>query len=102
MCVDSCCRICVHHNITKGSSCSSILTYSIRKLSTGFATAVFTTCLLITIKATSKTTAAGSIRLIFAQSLWANADDCLSLNPLGRIEGGDSIIESCHIADVCL
>src|SRR5215469_11514666 len=30
-----------------------------------------------------------------------NADDCLSLDPLGRVEGGDGIFEGSHFADVC-
>src|SRR5262247_4008653 len=30
-----------------------------------------------------------------------NADDRLSLDPFGRVEGGDSIIEGSHFADVC-
>src|SRR5499426_4141795 len=30
-----------------------------------------------------------------------NADDRLSLDPFGRVEGGDSIIEGSHLADVC-
>src|SRR3977135_122753 len=30
-----------------------------------------------------------------------NADDRLSLNPLGRVEGGDGIVEGSHLADVC-
>src|SRR5213595_2416108 len=30
-----------------------------------------------------------------------NADDCLSLDPLGRIEGGNRIVEGSHVADVC-
>src|SRR3977135_2641607 len=30
-----------------------------------------------------------------------NADDRLSLNPLGRVEGGDGIVEGSHVADVC-
>src|SRR5262250_2158962 len=30
-----------------------------------------------------------------------NADDRLSLDPLGRVEGGDRIVEGGHVADVC-
>src|SRR5436305_14335308 len=30
-----------------------------------------------------------------------NADDRLSLDPLGRVEGGNRIVEGCHLADVC-
>src|SRR5215467_1685503 len=30
-----------------------------------------------------------------------NADDRLSLNPLGWVEGGDGIVEGSHFADVC-
>src|SRR5215469_12268704 len=30
-----------------------------------------------------------------------NADDRLSLDPLGRVEGGDGIVEVSHLADVC-
>src|SRR5262249_52358586 len=30
-----------------------------------------------------------------------NADDCLSLDPFGRVEGGDGIVEVSHFADVC-
>src|SRR3954453_5174219 len=30
-----------------------------------------------------------------------NADDRLSLDPLGRVEGGDRIVEGSHVADVC-
>src|SRR3954463_8960434 len=30
-----------------------------------------------------------------------NADDRLSLDPLGRVEGGNRIVESSHVADVC-
>jgi hypothetical protein len=30
-----------------------------------------------------------------------NADDRLSFNPLGRVEGGDGIVEGSHLADVC-
>jgi hypothetical protein len=30
-----------------------------------------------------------------------NADDCLSLDPFGPVEGGDGIVEGSHFADVC-
>src|ERR1041385_1735716 len=30
-----------------------------------------------------------------------NVDDCLSLDPLGPVEGGNRILEGSHIADVC-
>src|SRR5438067_11044410 len=30
-----------------------------------------------------------------------NADDRLSLDPLGRVEGGNGIVEGSHVADVC-
>src|SRR6266540_1708322 len=30
-----------------------------------------------------------------------NADDRLSLDPLGRVEGGNRIVEGSHVADVC-
>jgi hypothetical protein len=30
-----------------------------------------------------------------------NADDRLSLDPLGPIEGGNGIVEGSHVADVC-
>src|SRR5262249_12774363 len=30
-----------------------------------------------------------------------NADDRLSLDPFGRVEGGDGIVEGSHVADVC-
>src|SRR3954465_13857225 len=30
-----------------------------------------------------------------------NADDRLSLDPLGRIEGGNRIVEGSHVTDVC-
>src|SRR5512143_1649302 len=30
-----------------------------------------------------------------------NADDPLSLDPLGRVEGGNRIVEGSHVADVC-
>jgi hypothetical protein len=30
-----------------------------------------------------------------------NADDRLSLDPFGRVEGGDGIVEGSHLTDVC-
>src|SRR5262252_6670816 len=30
-----------------------------------------------------------------------NADDRLSLDPLGRVESGNRIVEGSHVADVC-
>src|SRR5438045_9605271 len=30
-----------------------------------------------------------------------NADDRLSLDPLGRVEGGNRIVEGSHVADLC-
>src|SRR5260370_5177400 len=30
-----------------------------------------------------------------------NVDDRLSLDPLGRVEGGNRIVEGSHVADVC-
>src|SRR5262249_59758841 len=30
-----------------------------------------------------------------------NADDRLSLDPLGRVEGGNRIVEGSHVADIC-
>ena len=30
-----------------------------------------------------------------------NADDRLSLDPLGPVEGGNRIVEGSHVADVC-
>src|SRR5947207_2654327 len=30
-----------------------------------------------------------------------NADDRLSLDPFGRVEGGDGMIEGSHVADIC-
>src|SRR5260370_32925594 len=30
-----------------------------------------------------------------------DADDRLSLDPLGRVEGGNRIVEGSHVADVC-
>ena len=35
-----------------------------------------------------------------AEALGANADDCLSLASLSRVEGGDGVIEGRDIADV--
>src|SRR6266481_3017805 len=35
------------------------------------------------------------------ESLRTNADDRLSLDPFGRVEGGDGIVEGSHVADVC-
>ena len=41
----------------------------------------------------------------FNSTGWAlyghNADDRLSLGPLGRVEGGNRIVEGSHDADVC-
>lgn len=34
--------------------------------------------------------------------LRTNADDRLSLDPIGGIEGGNSVIEGRNLADVCL
>src|SRR5215212_5274416 len=39
-------------------------------------------------------------RLGVPESLRANADDRLPLDPLGRVEGGDSIVEGRDVADV--
>ena len=30
-----------------------------------------------------------------------NADDRLSLDPFGPVEGGDAIVEGSHVTDVC-
>ncbi len=30
-----------------------------------------------------------------------NADDGLFLDPLGRVDGGDGIVEGSHITDIC-
>src|SRR5438067_8247014 len=38
--------------------------------------------------------------LVVSESLWTNADDRLPLESLGRVEGGDSIIEGRDVADV--
>src|SRR5215211_4344642 len=35
-----------------------------------------------------------------SESLWTNADDRLSVASLGRVEGGDSIVEGRDVADV--
>src|SRR5215831_14723947 len=35
------------------------------------------------------------------ESSRTNADDRLSLDPFGRVEGGDGIVEGSHVADVC-
>src|SRR5437764_5074826 len=35
------------------------------------------------------------------ESSRTNADDRLPLDPLGRVEGGDGIVEGCDVADVC-
>src|SRR5262249_28297018 len=35
------------------------------------------------------------------ESSWMSADDRLSLDPLGRVEGGNRIVEGSHVADVC-
>src|SRR6185437_15861304 len=35
-----------------------------------------------------------------SESLWTNADDRLPAEPLGRVEGGDSIVEGRNVADV--
>jgi hypothetical protein len=35
------------------------------------------------------------------ESSRTNADDRLSLDPLGRVEDGDGIVEGSHVADVC-
>ena len=42
-----------------------------------------------------------AVLLAIAESPRMNADDCLSLDPLGRVEGGDGIVEDSHVADVC-
>ena len=39
--------------------------------------------------------------LALPESSRTNADDRLSLDPLGRVEGGDGIVEGSHVADVC-
>jgi hypothetical protein len=40
-------------------------------------------------------------RWAIPESSRMNADDRLSLDPLGRVEGGDGIVEGSHVADVC-
>src|SRR6478672_6077067 len=35
------------------------------------------------------------------ESLRTNADDRLSLDPFGPVEGGDAIVEGSHFADIC-
>src|SRR5439155_15242301 len=35
-----------------------------------------------------------------SESLWTNADDCLPVASLGRVEGGDGIVEGRDVADV--
>src|SRR5262252_2609497 len=35
-----------------------------------------------------------------SESLWTNADDRLPADPLGRVEGGDGIVEGRDVADV--
>src|SRR4029077_1382001 len=39
--------------------------------------------------------------LALPKSSPTNADDRLSLDPFGRVEGGDGIVEGGHVADVC-
>src|SRR5215468_1048419 len=39
--------------------------------------------------------------MIVFESSRMNADDRLSLDPLGRVEGGNRIVEGSHLADVC-
>src|SRR6266567_9063913 len=41
------------------------------------------------------------LRCSVPESSRMNADDRLSLDPLGRVEGGDGIVEGSHLADVC-
>src|SRR3954447_12319149 len=36
------------------------------------------------------------------ESLRTNADDRLSLDPVGPVEGGNGIVEGSHVADICL
>src|ERR671933_1877669 len=38
--------------------------------------------------------------LVVSESLWRNADDRLPVASLGRVEGGDSIVEGRDVADV--
>src|SRR5262249_13873738 len=40
-------------------------------------------------------------RWTIPESSRMNADDRLSLDPFGRVEGGDGIVEGSHVADVC-
>src|SRR5215467_7451554 len=40
-------------------------------------------------------------RWAIPESSRMNADDRLSLDPLGRVEGGNRIVEGSHVADVC-
>src|SRR5262249_9038526 len=40
-------------------------------------------------------------RWAIPESSRMNADDRLSLDPLGRVEGGNRIVEASHVADVC-
>ncbi|MBQ0906106.1 hypothetical protein KBX63_29710 [Micromonospora sp. U21] len=41
------------------------------------------------------------VRDAVPESLRTNADDRLSLDPLGRVEGGDGVVEGRDVADVC-
>jgi hypothetical protein len=41
-------------------------------------------------------------RWAIPESSRTNADDGLSLDPLGSVEGGNSIVEGSDVADVCL
>src|SRR5262252_592759 len=43
----------------------------------------------------------GRGRWAIPESSRMNADDRLSLDPLGRVEGGNRIVEGSHVADVC-
>src|SRR5215468_2440965 len=40
-------------------------------------------------------------RWAISESSRMNADDRLALDPFGRVEGGDGIVEGSHVADVC-
>src|SRR5213082_816689 len=40
-------------------------------------------------------------RYSIPESSRTNADDRLSLDPFGPVEGGDAIVEGSHFADVC-
>src|ERR1700752_4252255 len=40
-------------------------------------------------------------RWAIPESSRINADHRLSLDPLGRVEGGDGFVEGSHVADVC-